>query len=87
MRKGRSQMAPCRWRRHRADAMAGVMLFHAELCRAHLGFLFLFFPSQFIPSYAKGETPLGLFAQGGGGPLPPPTIPRPTCHAQWVMGG
>lgn len=43
-----------------------------------LGFLFLFFPSRFIPSYAKGETPLGRFAQGGGGPLPPPSVPGPT---------
>lgn len=46
-------------------------------CRAvpcPLGFLFLFFPSRFIPSYAKGENPLGRFAQGGGGgPYHPPS--------------
>lgn len=53
-----------------------------------LGFLFLFFPSRFIPSYAKGETPLGRFAQGGGGaPTTPPPCPGPPGHAQVGDGG
>lgn len=53
-----------------------------------LGFLFLFFPSRFIPSYAKGETPLGRFAQGGGGaPTTSPPCPGPPGHAQVGEGG
>lgn len=88
MRKGRSQMAPCRWRRHRAGATAGVVPFHAELCRAHWGFCSCFSRHGSFLVMQRGKLPSADLHKGVGGPLPPPHHARAhLVMPRWVMGG
>lgn len=87
MRKGRSQMAPCRWRRRRADAAAGVVPFHAELCRAHWGFCSCFSRHGSFLVMQRGKLPSADLHKGVGGPYHPPACPGPPGHAQVGEGG
>lgn len=87
MRKGRSQMALCRWRWHRGNATAGVVPFHAELCRAHWGFCSCFSRHGSFLVMQRGKLPSADLHKGVGGPYHPPPCPGPPGHAQAGDGG